>query len=40
MLVEVLGHLGIGPESEAVVVVGNSAQYRARDFLVINPGGE
>src|SRR4051794_18986088 len=28
MLVEVLGHLGIGPERETVVVVGNDRQYR------------
>lgn len=40
MLIAVLGHLGIGPESETVVVVGNSAQYRARDFLATNPGGD
>ncbi|QDV37547.1 hypothetical protein [Tautonia plasticadhaerens] len=40
MLVEVLGYLGIGPESEAVVVVGNSAQYQARDFFATNPRGE
>jgi hypothetical protein len=33
MLVEVLGHLGIGPEREAVVVVGNDRQYWARDFI-------
>ena len=32
MLVEVLGRLGIGRESEAVVVVGNARQYFARDF--------
>ena len=29
MLVEVLGHLGIGQESGATVVIGNSRQYRA-----------
>jgi hypothetical protein len=33
MLVEVLTHLGIGPQSDAVVVVGNSTQYLARDFI-------
>jgi hypothetical protein len=33
MLVEVLGQLGIGPDSEAVVVVGNGRQYWAGDFL-------
>jgi hypothetical protein len=33
MLVVVLGHLGIGRESEALVVLGNLAQYEARDFL-------
>jgi hypothetical protein len=31
MLVEVLGHLGIGLESEAVVVLGNNMQYWTRD---------
>ncbi len=39
MLVQVLGHLGIDPESETVVTVGNDRQYLARDFLVDNPGG-
>jgi hypothetical protein len=39
MLVEVLNHLGIGPESEAVVVVGNSAQYMARDFFGLDGTG-
>jgi hypothetical protein len=33
MLVEVLKHLGIVPQSDAVVVVGDSAQYMARDFF-------
>jgi hypothetical protein len=33
MLVEVLGHLGIGGESETIVVLGNVAQYEARLFL-------
>ncbi|QDV35583.1 hypothetical protein [Tautonia plasticadhaerens] len=40
MLVDVLGRLDIGPESEAVVVVGNWSQYRVGDFLVSNPEGE
>jgi hypothetical protein len=33
MLVEVLGHLGIGRESEVIVVLGNLTQYEARGFL-------
>ena len=32
MVGEVLKHLGIGPQNDAVVVVRNSAQYMARDF--------
>jgi hypothetical protein len=32
MVGEVLKHLGIGQQSDAVVVVGDSAQYMARDF--------
>ena len=40
MLIAVLGHLGIDPESETVVTVGNDRQYLARDFSIDNPGGD
>jgi hypothetical protein len=33
MLVVVLGHLGVGRESETILVVENARQYWARDFL-------
>jgi hypothetical protein len=33
ILVKVLGHLGIGRDTESLVVVANATQYRAKDFL-------
>jgi hypothetical protein len=33
MLSEVLRHLGIARESEAIIVVGSDRQYKARDFI-------
>jgi hypothetical protein len=40
MVGEVLKHLGIGSQSEAIVVVGNDRQYMARDFFAFDGDDE
>ena len=37
MLVEVLGHLGVGQEDNVVIIVGDARQFRAKDFIRASP---